>query len=54
MENQTKEKEKENQGDKTSTEDRNKNTSKTNKLGTRHFKTHYICKKDQNSESITK
>ena len=41
MENQTKEKEKENQGDKTSTgEDRNKNTSKTNKLGTRHFKSY--------------
>ena len=40
-ETKTKEKEKENQGGKTSTRvDENKNTSKTNKLGTRHSKLH--------------
>ena len=39
-ETKTKEKEKENQGDKTSAggEDKNKNTSETSNLGTRHFK----------------
>ena len=40
-ETKTKEKEKENQGDKTIEEDKNhKNTSKTNKLETKHFKLH--------------
>ena len=46
-----KEKEKENQGDKTSTgEDKKKNTSKTNKLGIRHFKLHQETLVDKKTE----